>query len=242
MTASLSQRRGSREVLDVVGSPIDDVENSKMCTADEDGSVLSSHGAAMFKARESSEGFLSRLISGADFVVSVLAQELVDQVEVAGHQPRPGLWRNQEVRQGEAVGPRPWGEGPVLEEVDVVVDPDEGSRVLFDLLADRSELPVQVPLLTSVVAGEHGQIPWKPAARCDGGTGAVFPRGHPMDVGGEPATRAAMEGESQTVTLRRYPDTMSNGTTCSAKSSNISTSRPRSFSKTFSTPSTSRKR
>jgi len=70
----------------------------------------------------------------------VPAHELLHVVELPGQQTEVGLGRDEQAGHGEAVRPLLGRQAFVLEEVEVVVDPDERSRTLLDRPADREEL------------------------------------------------------------------------------------------------------
>jgi hypothetical protein len=70
----------------------------------------------------------------------VLSYELLDGIEVSGQQAGVAVRGDEEAECGEAGGPRARRHSAVLEEVDVVVDPDEGPPVALDRAADGEEL------------------------------------------------------------------------------------------------------
>ena len=69
----------------------------------------------------------------------MLADELLDGIELVRHQAGVGVRRDEHARRGQAGCPLPRGHCLVMEEVEVVVDPDERSRVALDRPADGEE-------------------------------------------------------------------------------------------------------
>ena len=119
-------------------------------------------------------------------LATVAAHEVLDGMELLRQQSEIGVRGDQKVGDRQAPGPIAGGDRPVLEVVDVIVNPDQRSRVALHRPADGQELPVEVPLLGLVPWGQDGEAGWKTAERGDGGIGAVLPAGGPVDVDGEP--------------------------------------------------------
>ena len=83
---------------------------------------------------------------------AVEANELLDGIELSGQQAGLAVRSDEEVGSREAAGPLAGRHGAVLEEVEVVVDPDERSRVALDRAADGEKLQLGKPLLGSLMS------------------------------------------------------------------------------------------